>query len=146
MQLLLPPEHFRTKINEKEFLKELDKRLHYVTESWAETNISRSRHKLSIDHYTNQKINSNEIEKILSLINLETGIAMTPINTDRGFSVGFSAIYTFDKKTLLCFLENQLPEGYNFKRLSRTFNSSDNIEMLKSIGIETPKEYWHYCY
>ena len=139
MHLLFPPEHFRTKINERGFLKELDRRLHYVTESWAETNISRDRHKLSIDHYTNQKINSDEIENVLSLINIETGIAMTPVNADSGFSVGFSAIYTFDKKILLCFLEKQLPKGYDFKRLSKIFNSPENIDMLKSIGIEKPK-------
>lgn len=146
MQIELPPKHFSEKIEDRKFLQDLNKKLHYVYESWAETNISRSRHKMYIDQYHNKKLEISEIEKILYLINLETGIAMTPINTDWGFSVGFEIIYTFDKKSLLCFKEQQLPEGYDFKKLSKTFNHPNNIKMLNSIGIEVPKEHYHYTY
>lgn len=146
MQIKLPPKHFSEKIDDRIFLEDLDKKLHYIYESWAETNMSRSRHKIYIDQYHSKKLEISEIEKNLSLINPETGIAMTPINTNWEFSVGFNIIYTFDKKSLLYFLEEQLPEGYDFKKLSETFNHPDNIKMLNSIGIETPKEHYHYSY
>lgn len=146
MQIKLPPNHFKENIEDRKFLEDLDKKLHYVYESWAETNMCRSRHKMYIDQYHNKKLEISEIEKILSLINIETGIAITPINTDWGFSVGFSVIYTFDKKTLLCFKEQQLPEGYNFEKLSKTFNHPDNIKMLNSMRIESPKDHSHYTY
>ena len=146
MNVTFPPEHYNTGIRDREFLANLDKKFHYVMESWAETNISGTSHKLYIDQYTNQKINPDEIEKVLGLIDKKTGLALTPINTNWGFSVGFQVLYLFGKMPLLQFLEEQLPKGYNFNRLSQVFNRPDNIEMLISCNLEKPQERWHYEY
>lgn len=146
MNITFPPQHYHTRERNREFLVDLDKKTHYVTESWFETNMSRSSYKCYIDQYTDQKINPDEIEKVLGLINEETGLALTPINTNWGFSVGFQVLYLFDKMSLLIFLEKQLPEGYDFNKLSHVFNRQDNIEMLIACGLEKPKERWHYEY
>lgn len=132
------------------FLESLDKRLHYVQKSLAETNISRSVHEIAVDlYYHDQKINKNELEKVLSLIGKETQLAITPINTNWGFSVGFAILYTDiygSQMPFLTFLEQQLPEGYNFDRLSEIFNREDNLEMLAEAGLEKPKEKFYYEY
>ena len=146
MKITFPPQHYRTGIKDREFLIDLDKKLHYVMESWAETNISGGRHKLYIDQYTNQKISPNEIEKVLELMGKETGLALTPINTNWGFSVGFQVLYSYGKMPLLEFIENQLPEDYDFNKLSNVFNRKDNIEILIACGLEKPKDRWFYEY
>ena len=146
MLVKFPPISYKNNIEDRIFLESLNKRLNRVVKSTAIANISGTEHEFNYIQYTTQKLEPSEIEKILSLVNFKTGICMTPINTNWGFSVGFQLVYTFDKITLLCFKEDQLPEGYNFKKLEETFNHPENIRMLKEIGIEKPKERWHYDY
>ena len=146
MLVKFPPKSFNKNIEDRQFLEELDKRLHYVVKSIATTNMSRTQHEISYDQYHNTKLEPSEIEKILSLVNSETEICMTPVNTNMGFSIGFQLVYTFDRKTLLCFKEDQLPEGYDFKKLKETFNHPENIRMLENIGMEKPKERGYYDY
>lgn len=146
MNIKLPPRHFRESIEERKFLESLIPKLYHTTESILTPNISGVGVISLSFHYHNIKLEVSEMEKILSLINPKTGIAMTPINTNYGFDVGFKIIYTFDKKSLLSFIERQLPEEYNFDKLSETFNRPDNLEMLESIGLESPKEHSYYVY
>lgn len=150
MQVIFPPEILREESEDRLFLESLDKRLHYVQRSLAETNLTGSVHEIAVDlyHY-DQKLYKNELEEVLSLIGKETQLAITPISTNYGFSVGFAILYTDiygSKIYFLKFIEQQLPDGYNFNRLSEVFNREENIEMLVSCGLEKPKERWHYEY
>ena len=150
MQVIFPNKILGKDNEDRLFLESLDKRLHYVQRSLAETNISRSVHEIAIDLYHHdQKLSKNELEKVLSLIGKETQLVITPINTNYGFSVGFAILYADiygTKIPFLAFIEEQLPKGYDFNRLSEVFNREDNIEMLVSCGLEKPEEKWHYEY
>ncbi len=149
MNVVFPPEILRVGNKNREFIESLDKKLHYIEESEAETNISRTTHKVYVDNYTKEKLSKEELEGIISLIGRETGLVLTPINTNSGFSVGFEVLYTDcygTKLSLLSFIEEQLPNGYDFKKLSETFNREDNIEMLVSGNLEKPEERWYYEY
>ena len=144
MIIILPPEHYHTGKKDREFLENLDKKLHYVMESGAEINISETGHELNIDRYTTQKMTSKEIEKVLELVGKGTGLALTTINTDLGFLVGFQVSYSYGKMPLLKFIGEQLPIGYDFNKLSEVFNKKENIETLITCGLEKPKERWAY--
>ena len=124
MNVILPPDILRKDSENRIFLDNLDKK------------------------YPDQKITIEEIEKVLSLIGKENHLVITPINTNRGFSVGFEVLCPGYKSrtTLLTFIEKQLSEGYDFNKISRTFNREDNIEMLVSSGLEKPKERRNYTY
>ena len=140
MLVTFPPKNFTKGLEDREFLRSLDERLRYVTESIITPNMSGRPFKTYSDCYhDDQKLTESEIEKALSLVTLETRIAMTPTTTTFGFFTVYQFIYTFDKKSLLKFEESQVPKGYDFHTLGLTFNHPDNIAMLKSIGIEALK-------
>lgn len=82
-----------------------------------------------------------EIEKVLGLIGEHTNLALAPIDTAMGFKVGFEVVYTGEdrKDSLLMFIEDQLPKGYDFNRLSKTFMDGDNRRRLVEAGLPEPE-------
>ena len=69
MQVIFPNKILGKDNEDRLFLESLDKRLHYVQRSLAETNISRSVHEIAIDLYHHdQKLSKNELEKAVDVI------------------------------------------------------------------------------
>lgn len=137
MLVRFPPNIFRKGNSDGEFLRELDKRVHYRERfDYCGFRVYENL------FYNDQKISSDEIERVLGLICKKTGLSITPENTNQGFSVGFHVLYAADSqrqsKSVLMFLEDQLPEEYDFNRLSEVFMRSDNIERLVSCGLKAP--------
>jgi len=98
MNITFPPKNFKDGIEDRKFLENLGHKLYYTIISEWTPNMRGPGGKVVDFHYHKIKLEVSEIEKILSLINPQTGIAMTPMIAEFGFSVGFDIIYTFDKK------------------------------------------------
>ena len=133
-----------------EFIINLDKKLHYTTKYYSDVYGEGI-----FDNYTNKKINVNELNELLRIVKKEN-LILCPIKTNYGFSVGFE-VHKFkfpfldkgpDKtETLLKFKENQLPEGYNFNKLSKYFMRKENLAFAKTAGLgEIVNCYTEYCY
>lgn len=137
------PKDIKTK--DLEFLVKLDRKLHEVSQSTFTPNISGTPFKVSYDTYTKKSMNKKEARKILNIIE-RNNLALYPINTSMGFSVGFQIANPNTKKSILTFKESQLPENYNFKTLSKYFMQQENIEKSKSLGISIVNNYNHYDY
>lgn len=129
-----------------EFLAKLEKKLHGVKECHGSGYWER--HKFYVDEYTDEKMSEKEIEKVLEISKKNTMI-IYPINTCMGFSVGcdFCEIKPNGKrKPILRFKEAQLPKGYTFKKMSKTFMSKDNLKKAKLIDEEIVNSHEHYDY
>jgi hypothetical protein len=95
----------------KEFFKTLDQKLHYLSNDYY-CNIP-----VKYNSYYDKKISTTEYEKMLQILKNEPFL-IHPINTNFGLSIGFNVININSKKSVLKFLEKQLPEGENFETLS----------------------------
>jgi hypothetical protein len=127
------------------FLKSLDTKLHEIVKCHGSGNWVKK--EFFVDNYKEDKMNVKEIERVLE-ISKSANFVIYPINTSFGFSVGYDLckICLTGKEVLLRFKESQLPEGYNFERLSKVFISKKNIIKAKLIGEEIFKDYSHYDY
>ena len=95
--------------------------------------------------YTNEFITEEEMKKLLNIF--EKGdYVFYPTNTACGFGVGFGLKNIETKQTLLMFKKQQLPEGYNFAKLSGYFMKSENVEKAKTMDIEIINNREHYDY
>jgi len=131
-----------------EFLVNLNIKLHYtkVGYNWFLGEIEE-------DHYTAEKLTSQEYQMMIDIIE-RNNYLFSPINTAMGFSVGFqvSEIEHLTPglepkgKSLLKFKEDQLPEMYNFERISQDFMKPKNLERAKFIGIEIVNDRDKYEY
>lgn len=128
-----------------EFLAKLDKKLHFKKECsgtgyWSGI--------VYVDSYNKEKMSKNEVERVLE-ISKELKYILYPINTCCGFSIGYDFCkINLNKKPelLLKFKEEQLPKGYNFKKLSRVFMSKNNLAKAKFIGIKITNKQGDYEY
>lgn len=130
-------------MNHLDFLIELNKRLHYVEK--VEQGFYKG---YFYDTYTNEKMTKEEIERVLET-SQKLNFVIYPINTALGFSVGYDVCkinYIGKKKVLLRFKESQLPEGYNFERMSEIFMKKSNLTKAKIINEEIVNEYDYYDY
>lgn len=155
------------RIDELEFLYKLDKKLHYIKQikkpvpsvhdiltyaKWAENPYG------DCDEYTEEKIGLREYKRFAQI--MDNGIKnreliLYPINTNFGFSVGFSvdavpnSIYpgvAQERKELVIFLEKQLPGGYDFEELSKLFKKPINEDIIKLCELPAIQSRSHYDY
>lgn len=135
------------KESDLEFLKELDKKLHYKEEMHSAVYGNPL-----IDYYTEKKLTSKEIEKIMKIIE-KYKLPFYPVNTNMGFSVGFAVrdvigVYPLIQpgNEILKFKEDQLPKGYDFDKLSEVFLTEESKELLDWLHLPEIKERNYYTY
>lgn len=129
-----------------EFLTSLDKKLHYKQRCHGSGAFSH--HWSLIDCYTEEKMTKEEIDKVLE-ISKGMNYIIYPMNTSMGFSVGYDVcqINPIGKKeVLLRFEECQLPNEYNFNRMSKAFMDKANLAKAKIIEEKIVNDYSHYDY
>lgn len=104
--------------------------------------------------YADKKMTLKQMEKVLSIIEDEN-LIFYPINTSSGFAIGFQIVKPIELnevahpqiKHLFTFVERQLPEGYTFKKLSKTFMRKRNIDLIKLYTLrEIVNDRDHYDY
>ena len=125
------------------FLRKLDKKLHYTSKSFSGAEIFGKSKKIKIDDYTFRKMTKLEIKRVLK-ISMKSDIIFYPISTSNGFAVGFdlSEVDLFESEwempvsSLLRFRESQLPEGYDYFKLSEFFLDPENIRIAGLANIE----------
>jgi hypothetical protein len=140
------------------YIKELDKRLHYMTSHEMTTNISFTRHTVYADNYRDkEKLTLTEVKKLLSIVVIHD-LVFTPINTCMGFSVGYEVILPLiaetlaycpdeiDHKSLFRCKEDQLPKECTFTWLGRVFKRKRNTDLLAKLGLTEIREYGYYEY
>lgn len=130
------------------FLAELDSRLHYVKEYGT-----RFGQRVVDLYHRDAKMDSQEALRVLQIVQRNTDLILHPINTDFGFSVGFSVAQvvapfpgTEEYDSRLCFIREQLPKGYGWKELAEVFNSRENLDRVQATGLAkqlgtTPNEF-----
>jgi hypothetical protein len=131
-----------------EFLTELDKKLHKITESTFTPNLSGRPFPIFIDEYSEEKMTKEEIEEVLK-ISQKMNYLICPINTCMGFSVGYDVcnLNPLKKgKSVLRFKEGQLPKEYTFEKMSETFMKKSNLLKAKILGVEIINDYDEYSY
>ncbi len=131
-----------------EFLAKLNEKLHSIQKGTFTPNLSGEPFPVYFDTYTNESMTKEEIEKVLNIAKKHNYV-IYPINTAMGFSVGYDICkinLTGKKKVLLRFKEGQLPKGYSFKKMSKTFMEKTNKMKAKLIGEEIVNDYDHYDY
>jgi len=85
---------------------------------------------------------------------MSDNIAFYPINTCMGFAVGFDVVRVGptgpgappEVELLVRFKEVQLPEGYNFAKLSEYFMQEKNIQRVELIGKNITNNRSRYDY
>ena len=128
------------------FLGELEKKLHKRNEGMLTPNMSGDPFKIYYDTYTDENINEEEIERVIE-ISKGLNYVIYPINTAMGLAVGFDVCTIFPrKKSLLRFKESQLPEGYDFNKMSEVFMSKANLAKAKVIGEKIVNNRGYYDY
>ncbi|GEM_PF-4223594 len=136
-----------------EFLKQLDKRTCEVVE--CTEGFYRGMKRLDCKY--DKKLSEEELLKILEVVEKRDDLVIYPTSTNFGFSVSFEVsqgikpVPTIEAKTerLLTFSERQLPNGYDFQRLSHHFTSPRNLHLMKWYGFEidsrmNDRSHWDY--
>jgi hypothetical protein len=118
-----------------QFLKEMNKKLHYIGSGMFTPNMSGNSFKIHYDQYTDEKLTEPELEKVLK-ISQRPGYVLIPINTAMGFSIGYEVamVTPLGRKHSLRFKEGQLPEDWNFERMSKTFMRPVNRAKALTLG------------
>jgi hypothetical protein len=118
-----------------EFLANLDKKLHYVTQSTYSPNMGGRPFPIGIDQYHKDVKLTKEELSTLDRIVKEHDITLEPVNTCMGFQVGFMTYREEDPIApgiepetthYNVFLELQLPEGENFETMKKRFDKKQN--------------------
>lgn len=139
-------------LNWREFLTELDKRLHRREETYIQKHIIREY--FEYDEFTSAKLTAREMQRILRIIEKEN-LFITPATSvlhqfDPYYIIGEIIMPLTDTKqeikVLLAFEEKQLPKGYDFNRLSKIFLAPRNKILIKQTGRQEiqPKSYYYY--
>ena len=136
-----------------EFLKQLDKRTCEVIK--CEEGAYKGCIRLNCNY--ENKISINEIQKVLNIIQERDDLVIYPTTTNFGFSVSFEIsrgikpVPTIEAETerLLTFSERQLPNGYDFQRLSQHFMLPRNLHLMKWYDFEidsrmNDRSHWDY--
>src|SRR3989338_3673092 len=120
------------------FLAELDERLHY------EQKCANRFGPMRVDLYhCDSKINAYEAGNILQIVQRNNDLILHPMNTNFGFSVGFSVAQiiapfpgTEEYVARLRFVREQLPQEYGWKEIAEVFNSRENLDRVQVAGLE----------
>ncbi len=120
------------------YLSSIDARVHYIETCDSGPYRGCQRHA----YHRDKKINENEIKNILKIIK-EFEMPFVPI--DMGGYADHIAFGVYDSSNkgviadsgeqCLVFSEKQLPDGYNFDKLSEIFLMERNKELLKFFGL-----------
>ena len=134
-----------------EWLEELGKELYYKQETKSDVY-----GKGIIYKEKDRNLTKKEIEKILSIVR-SGELILYPTTTPFGFAPAFQ-IFKGTKLTpeiegtvedIFYFTENQSPEEYKFDKLSQTFLSARNLELMKFYGMDPSEvrgDREHYTY
>lgn len=135
------------KLKDKEFLEQLNKKLHIINESTFTPNMYGKSFPICYDTYTDKKLNEEELSRVLK-ISQKINYVILPINTSLGFSVGYeiAEIIPKRKRDILKFAESQLPEGWNFQKMSEFFMKNTNRIKALILKEEIVNDYGHYDY
>jgi|GEM_PF-3501158 len=112
------------------FLKSLDEKLHKKVQIKGLC--------MSIDDYTNEKMTREEEATLIALIDKYKELAIYPISTDLGLSVGYNVVRRDTKESLLKFTEKQLasePEVF-YVKVRKYFVKAQ----LSGINFKTRRE------
>jgi hypothetical protein len=112
------------------FLKSLDEKLHKKVQIKGLG--------MSIDGYTNEKMTREEEATLIALIDKYKELAIYPISTDLGLSVGYNVVRRDTKESLLKFTEKQLasePEVF-YVKVRKYFVKAQ----LSGINFKTRRE------
>ncbi|MBR9682466.1 MAG: hypothetical protein GOV02_02220 [Candidatus Aenigmarchaeota archaeon] len=118
------------------YLSSVDNRVHYIQTIDGGFYDGFQRHA----YHEDQKISDDEIKQVLKII---TDFRMPFVPFSTSFDIWFG-VYDSDNKGFfqdagdmrLVFNEKQLPEGYNFDKLSEIFLTDRNKELLKFFGLD----------
>jgi len=102
------------------------------------------------------KLTENQLKRVLKIVNSSAEVLLMPIQGEFGFHPAYAITQIkgsfpgteAEREALLYIDNNQLPEGYDFKKLSKTFLSKENIQKAKftKINIHNWKNENHYQY
>ncbi|MBI4144849.1 hypothetical protein HY493_01425 [Candidatus Woesearchaeota archaeon] len=123
------------------FLKALDKKVRHYEKC---TSTRRGYPEVvDVEEFDDTKLTKSELERLLKIVR-ERKLILTPMNCNMGFSVGFEVFQGIenapglrDTESVLRFREKQLPAGYTFATLARTFMADDNRQRADYFGLET---------
>ena len=106
-------------------------------------------------NYTNYKLTENELQTIIDSLKDNNPLMMSVTQGGSGFYPNFNSIkgnFLFvgnDNpyiETLVSFEEKQLPDGYDFDKLSEIFNSKENLDKLEYFKQQAPYKKSSYYY
>ena len=106
-------------------------------------------------NYTKYKLTEKEVKTVIDSLKDNNQIMMTVTQGGSGFYPIFNVLkgnFLFvgndnpHMETLVSFEEKQLPDGYDFDKLSDVFNSEDNLEKLEYFKQEKPRKNESYRY
>ncbi|MFH1174965.1 MAG: hypothetical protein V1725_07575 [archaeon] len=120
------------------FLEWLDMRVH----TRRKVNIKNAR--AYIDEYS-KKISRTEADTLYAMVK-GGGFLLYPTKLATGMDVGFVVASVDQGKVYkhLQFVEQQLPDGYSFMTLSRTFMAKKNLALAEEAGVHILNNRAHY--
>ena len=137
----------KTKSNDKDFLRQMDEKLHEVNQKMFQPNLCGKAFPVQYDTYTEEKINESELGQILKIATKVNYVIM-PMNTNMGFSVGYEVaqVVPTKQRSLLKFKETQLPKEWDFQRMSAFFMQKPNLIKALILGEKITNDYDRYDY
>ncbi|HYD03390.1 MAG TPA: hypothetical protein VEC16_03760 [Alphaproteobacteria bacterium] len=127
-----------------EFMLELDLKLRSTKESHGSG--AWINHVSKIDQFHSQ-MDENDIHNLLYVLD-NCPYAFYPKNVNMGFSVGFELRDPLSGDVILKFKESQLPEGYDFAKMSEYFMKPKNVSLVehyfKDVEIENRRSKYTY--
>jgi len=144
-----------TKPENLEFLINLDKQVHYITQGWSIiggviTPGSGGTRKFfyDVDNFRRErKIREDEIKQVVEIVNREENVFMYP---DKIWisGLGYRVVHVLqpypgvqpEKQQLLAFIEPQLPDRWDFNKLAgEVLRTEKNIRGLRFYGLPEVK-------
>lgn len=119
------------------FLAHLNTKLHRIEPCpWYDAT-----RQLTVDHYTDERLTVQELERMIEKIQTD-GLAIVPAQLNFGFGVGFRVFWDRPQtcvEGVLSFHEHQLPDGWDFDRLSSVFLSPENVILCREYRLSMPE-------
>ena len=139
---------------DKKFFLGLETKCHSVKKCKFTPNVEGEPFNVGVDDYNEIKLTKNEIEKILVIVSRYNNIIFMPIQGAFGFHPAYAVVKISDsypgvqgeRKFLLQFDNNQLPEFYNFNRFKQIFGNLENLRRAELAGIKFSTEEASYLY
>jgi hypothetical protein len=144
-----------TKQENLEFLIKLDKEVHYITSGGVIVGglvrlgggPGTRRVSYPVDNFRNErKLKVEEVERIMQIVKEEEGVLIYPDNIWTS-GLGYRVVSTQQSfpgvdpeiKSLVTFLESQLPAGWDFNKLTPLMKTEKNLRGLKFYNLPEVK-------